>query len=194
MKARPILFSTPMVQAILAGRKTQTRRIFKVNKTPITHQQEVVFWDVEMGEAVYNSMGGQSWWNCPYGNIGDILYVKETFLYRAKKTAVIYKADLEALESFGFGAMYGGWKPSIHMPKSAARIFLKITNVRVERLQDISAADIKKEGVSYTIDYYTALLDLWESLWKSINGEQSWNDNPYVWVVEFERIDKPENF
>lgn len=196
---RPILFSTPMVEAILDGRKTQTRRIFKVNKTPITHQQETVFWDVEMGEAVYNSMGGQSWWNCPYGNIGDILWVRETWQETTwlhpsnEEYGYIYKASENGREWAANDESWT-WKPSLFMPKSACRLFLEITDIRIERLQEISANDIKSEGVSYTIDYYPNLLDLWENLWIKINGQKSWDENPFVWVVNFKVVDCPYGF
>jgi hypothetical protein len=175
MKARPILFSTPMVQAILEGRKTQTRRVVKPQ--PGDHPDD----------------DGHVLYRCPYGQVGDVLWVKETYAYARYDfdhiaDQFIYKSD------YSDHFVYWKWKPSLFMPKSAARIFLKITNVRVKRLHHISSTDIKSEGAHYTIDYYDSLLDAWQSLWQSINGEQSWNGNPYVWVIEFERIDKPENF
>jgi hypothetical protein len=150
----PILFSTSMVEAILAGKKTQTRRVFKINKTPITHPQENVFWDIEMRKAVYNSLGGQSWWNCPYGNMGDVLWLRETWqettwLHPSNdEYGYIYKASENGRE---WAANYENWtwKPSLFMPKSACRLFLEITDIKVERLKDISADDIKREGVSY---------------------------------------------
>ena len=195
----PILFSTQMVDAILEGRKTQTRRIFKVNKTQISHPQENVFWDKEMGEAVYTSLGGQSWWNCPYGNVGDILWVRETWqettwLHPSDENyGYIYKASENGREWAANDESWT-WEPSLFMPKDACRLFLEITNIRIERLQDISANDIKSEGVSYTIDYYPNFLELWENLWVKINGQQSWQDNPFVWVIEFKQVECPYGF
>jgi len=195
----PILFSTSMVEAILVGKKTQTRRVFKVNKKPITHFQENVFWDVEMGKAVYNSLGGQSWWNCPYGNIGDVLWVRETWqettwLHPSNdEYGYIYKAS-ESGREWAANDESWTWKPSLFMPKSACRLFLEITDIKVERLKDISADDIKREGVSYTIDYYANLIELWENLWVKINGIESWNENPFVWVICFKVVECPYGF
>lgn len=164
-KERPIIFSTPMVQAILQGRKTQTRRVVK---RPEVSMQK-----------------------CPYGQPGDVLWVRESF-YPATNTPFIYKADGWVGDNT--------WKPSIHMPKDAARIWLKLTDVKVERLQDIAEADAIAEGIEI-IDqegqkvyrrydgYYTvtpsAYVSYW-SLWASINGEESWLANPWVWVLSFE--------
>lgn len=100
----------------------------------------------------------------------------ETLTEREKE---IYKADYPNLK-------IPKWKPGIHMPKEACRIFLKVTEVKVESLQDISQEDAKAEGV--------LRVDLFRDLWKSINGPESWESNPWVWVISFERIKKPENF
>jgi len=211
---RPILFSTPMVKAILDGRKTQTRRLFKVNKQTITADEESVFFDVEIGEAVYNSIGGQSWWQCPYGNVGDILWVRETFyepLFEKLNGKYYYKADLEE-QGWNFK-----WKPSLFMPKEACRLFLEITNIRCERLQDITGDEAVKEGImplnmssaqlaesgQLYFDYSKpkqffndGLPSFWSfnSLWCSINGNKSWEENPFVWVIEFKRVDCPNGF
>lgn len=214
-KVLPILFSTPMVQAILDGRKTQTGRLFKVNKQTITADEEYVFFDIEIGEAVYSSMGGQSWWRCPYGNVGDILWVRETWspgsIENGVHTGIRFKADDERYPV--------RWKPSLFMPKEAARIFLKVTNVRVERLQDISEDDAKAEGIDRGLDMNGKYLpmyrnylknkndgalagvmfsakDSFRSLWASINGPDSWQANPWVWIVEFKVLStkgKPDN-
>lgn len=169
-----------MVQAILAGRKTQTRRILK--------QQDIRIHSIEGWPA---SSTGEV--KCPYGQVGDVLWVRETWDFGYPYA---YKAD---------GALpITKWRPSIHMPKAACRLFLRITNVRVERLQDISEEDAIAEGVSrypkspiygyknylHEDMYCLTAVDSFRTLWHSINGEQSWNDNPWVWVVEFERIEK----
>lgn len=201
---RPIIFSPAMVQAIMDGRKTQTRRIYK---KPLI---------------------------CPYGEPGDILYVRESwrpfswdcqgyfcFEYKDGKTMNTdngvfpddeYKEEefyiklsdyLEARncpkdEDGNFIDMDLPYRPSIHMPKSAARIWLQVESVRVERLQDITEEDAKAEGVELINSdklFYKDYLGLLSarpnartsffSLWQSIHGPYSWNENPYVWVVEF---------
>jgi len=208
---RPILFSTPMVQSVLNGSKTQTRRLFKVNNQIITAKEENVFFDVEMGEAVYSSVGGQSWYKCPYGQVGDILWVRESFyepMFEGLNGKYYYKADLEK-QGWDFK-----WKPSLFMPKDACRLFLEITDIRIERLQEISDEDCKSEGIKREIFtptgeecyYFYPCNDLRDdsyldspkisfySLWKSINGQQSWDDNPFVWVIGFKVVERPYGF
>ena len=210
MKQRPILFSTPMVQAILAGRKTMTRRIVK---------HEIDSRGLRATDVPFEDFHGKEV-KCPYGKIGDVLWVRETWARAIgseelttseKATAVeislerfiVFKADSKE-ETHPEHPEWGKklWKPSIHMPKDAARIWLRITGVRVERLWDISEQDAKAEGVFKTNAvnewYYMenvyntdSPLIAFERLWQSINGEQSWTDNPWVWVVEFERIENP---
>lgn len=182
-KQRPILFSIPMVEAILEGRKTQTRRIAKLQPFEGEYYMQIA-----TDEFVYVSKNAYSGpYQCPFGKVGDILWVRETWGVCSNLplgTGYIYKADdypkyMEPCK----------WKPSIHMPKDACRIFLKITDVRVERLQDISDEDAKAEGVKTE---YGSYRHGFIQLWKSINGEESWNANPWVWVIEFERIEKIE--
>lgn len=183
MNTKPILFSTEMVQAILEGRKTQTRRILKVKGCkPFIPDNS---WDID---TILE-------WNKnyhPYGKIGDILWVRETYsnghTENGIHTGYRYKANNPKFKVI--------WKPSLFMPKEACRLFLKITNVRVERLKDITEMDAIFEGcMQYdkNTDWMTALYGF-EVLWKKINGENSWNSNPWVWVIDFERIEKPENF
>ena len=204
---KPILFSTPMVQAILDGRKTQTRRICTsaLESDCDIHKSESI------GECYHNDTGWSEYENgacrCrnttkPKYKIGDILYVRETWLddgseygnihYKASATA----ADLEWLKSNGLK-----WKPSLFMPKAYARIFLKITNIRVERLQDISEEDAIAEGVDYCDEekpwtcFDGTPISSYKFLWNSINKkspEKQWEANPYVFVYEFERVAKPE--
>lgn len=212
--SKPILFSTPMVKAILNGRKTQTRRVFKVNKAAITDKEESVFWDIEMGEAVYNSRGGQSWWKCPYGNVGDTLWVRETwwkkpFLTRrdlkdGADTWPYFEYETEKIMAWEDSELkHYGWKkmPSIFMPREACRIELTITNIRTEWLNDISEQDSINEGIEYSNEFgyklysekkdffskHLSASDSYMSLWEKINGKDSWKLNPFVWVIEFKK-------
>jgi hypothetical protein len=194
---KPILFSTPMVQAIMEGRKTQTRRIVKdsmLQENNGKYDEEFLLLTVK---------------KCPYGEVGDVLWVRETFNsdYGFKDMegnvvppGILYKAKVSSLPN---GLK---WKPSIFMPKSIARIWLQITSIKVERLKDISEEDAKAEGVEKIADYGTTGYKLYtepeasysdidakhsfESLWESINGRESWDSNPWVWVIEFKQITK----
>lgn len=172
MKSRvykPILFSTEMVKAILEGSKTQTRRIIKDIVTAI-----------KPGTSPIQYKGI---------NKGDILWVRETFIHW--NGSYQYKP-------LPYGEELGKWKPSIHMPKEAARIFLRVINVRVERLNDISEKDAMAEGVSFT--WYDeernikieATKSIFLKLWKEIYPKSE--NNPFVFVYEFEVIDKPKDF
>lgn len=195
MKEIPILLSTPMVHAIMDGRKTMTRRIVK---------GIALDWlkpDMFTPEFVASPENGL----CPYGQPGDLLWVRESFyepLFEKLNGKYYYKADLEK-QSWDFK-----WKPSIHMPKAAARIWLRVTDVRVERLQDISEDDAIAEGIEHLragafgkvwrnygpidadVPYYFNPKHSFQSLWESINGPESWNKNPWVWVVSFEVVSK----
>lgn len=174
MKERPILFSAPMVRAILAGTKTQTRRVAKPKRSiePMTDE-------------------------CPYGEPGDRLWVRETWNSFDGWAGYYYAADYEG---WGIGSDDDPdhvpdhevrWRPSIHMPRAASRITLEITDVRVERLQDISDADLECEGLQETIDagidHDGTPRDAWRALWSSINGAESWAANPWVWAIEFKK-------
>lgn len=211
-KFRPILFSTPMVQAILEGRKTQTRRTLKphpsnneflieLSKDWGWAQRRLISTKPDKYEILQN-------WKCPYGNIGDVLWVRETYCKLYESLDLYYFKDDKS-----FDHKKAKWKPSIHMPKAACRLFLRIKDVRVERLRDISEADAKAEGISFirfTVFnqdrfLYTDYLDLesswrdprisFQTLWDSINAEKMpWKNNPWVWVIEFERIEKPIDF
>ena len=246
MKFIPILFSTPMVQAERANRKTKTRRtkgLEKINQNPDDWQFEwadfslKLPWRFTQKSTVNNDSLKENSFNqeaikCPYGQIGDILWVKEKFreyLYVDEndcicfdKKIIEYAADnpplIPQMDRDG-SAMYNKdgsekfipWKPSLFMPKSACRTFLQIKSIKVERLQDISEEDAKEEGVlfgrtcsgvketlfkDYSDNSFTlkSAKKSFQSLWKSINGQESWNANPWVWVIEFQRIEKPENF
>jgi hypothetical protein len=178
IKDHPILFSTPMVKAILDGRKTQTRRIVKIDgKIPYTEVRPLSTHDCG---SIYYFFGNKEV-KCPYGQPGDVLWVREMFSKKADR--IIYRADVCSKYDIPDGFK---WKPSIHMPKNACRIFLLITKVRLERLQNITHDDAAREGVIQ--DGSARPVQLFKSLWQSINGYQSWNDNPWVWVIEFTRI------
>lgn len=189
MKSRPILFSAPMVQALMEGRKTQTRRIIKPQ--PTIENNTFQWIDLRGNNSFACFYGGisevkqiPSGMNrrCPYGEAGDLLWVRES-CSKVKVTdqaewKVYYRADNEV-----DGIK---WRPSIHMPRWASRLTLEIIGVRVERLQDISAVDAAAEGcqeedgedVSWSIYNF-------HTLWASINGEDSWTANPWVWVLDF---------
>lgn len=218
MKFIPILFSTPMVQAILDGRKTQTRRVIKgftaeVNGKYINFEYKTSKLKMSVGNVTFKNLNKPFLGiveESPYGVPGDILWVRETW-HEVKKSnfnrniPYLYKASSHETKVENYK-----WKPSIFMPKQACRLFLKVVSVRVERLQDISEEDAISEGVkmvgnlynNYSAGYqHFGVGNLFQyakksfaSLWESINGEESWNSNPWVWVLEFCVIDKPSNF
>ena len=172
-KERPILFSGEMVRAILDGKKTQTRRVAK--GVALEWLDDAGF-DPEF-VAKDNDL-------CPYGKVGDRLWVRETWgmLPHPKQASqIIYKADNEIdLDK---------WKPSIHMPRWVSRIVLEITDIRIERVQDITASDIKMEGVDVFGDDLVKKT-LFSDLWNKINAKRGfgWDKNPWVWVVTFKRV------
>jgi len=116
--------------------------------------------------------------------VGDTLYVKEAYVRLNDK--YIYKADYSHVE---WDRMKIKWKPSIFMPKDAARLFLKVTNVRKERLHDISEQDLRAEGINSTIGYYPLMLQMFEELWNNIHGDNAWSKNPWVWVIQFKKLE-----
>jgi hypothetical protein len=200
---RPILFSAPMVRALLAGTKTQTRRIVKpqpevcgadwLAKRRDGPAQFLYYWPRGDGYAVNDRFVAES---CPYGQPGDRLWVRES-IHRGDACAR-YSADGSVVNLADWR-----WKrdnlPSIHCPRELSRITLEITGVRVERLQGISEVDAKAEGIRWTdagplhahldggFNFPTAR-DAYERLWGDINGPGSWDANPWVWVVEFKRV------
>lgn len=207
MKERPILFSTPMVRAILDGRKTMTRRIVKPQ--PHIHHWEI-FKSYKQTVSVLDTTSGPVYqfndWNsekglshdrnievkCPYGQVGDILWVRETWKYLdlgPEDSGFVYKAS-ENGKAWQANDESWTWKSSIHMPKEACRIRLEITNVRVERLKDISEEDAKAEGVQFNPQAPASITNKgsFAKLWQSINGQESWDMNPWVWVIEFKKI------
>lgn len=192
MKQRPILFSTPMVRAIIAGQKTHTRRIAKPANEIDTQWCPHFFdgkWHVydEDGNCIKKV-------NCPYGQIGDQLWVRETYFPATNQQGseiFVYKADQDDEWIADFAEEgNGGWKPSIFMPRKAARIILEITNIRVERIQSITEQDAIAEGIAFSsIGGGMDARQNYCGLWGQINGDKSWIENPWVWVIEFKRIE-----
>jgi hypothetical protein len=189
----PILFSTEMVKAILSGSKVQTRRVVNP-QPPADYDYLGTDTDRSSGESIfYACWEGHEFHNvkCPYGQVDDILWVRESYseayTFEGEFARYLYKTDnIESLEN---------WKPGIFMTKQACRLFLKIKDIRVERLHEISRGDAMAEGCPFPNIAKETYPTIWfQSLWKSISGEASWNDNPWVWVIEFERIEKPDNF
>jgi len=201
-RALPILFNTEMVRAILDGRKTCTRRLIKPQPdkkhiyplgfvTDSTEKKEVGCF----GFAANEYGGSIQYVKPPYRYApGDILYVRET--WKKAPNGYYYYEDWQRNDI----ADVTKWKPSIHMPKEAARIWLKVTNVRVERLQEITIDGIRNEGISsmavHAGDMEIALKE-WKNLWNSTIKKTDldsygWEANPWVWVIEFERCEKPE--
>lgn len=192
MSCKPIIFSAPMVQAILAGRKTMTRRVIKP-------------------QPYYPYVGTDHWHDSPRGSDtlgpirripyapGDILWVRETWMpcasidsFLTDTNLYVYKADYDD------GDIPGKWRPSIHMPKEAARLFLRVTDVRAEKLQDMPLFDVWDEGTPQmpgNTDSDGAVNHRdFKYLWDALNAKRGygWDDNPWVWVYEFERISKEE--
>lgn len=169
MRTRPILFNSTMVRAILAGKKTVTRRVCK----PAT----VMLIENDL------PIGGQPFYE------NEVLWVRET--WNTLCGQYIYRADQKPGMTNP-----GRWRPSIHMPKEAARIFLRVTDVRVERLQNMAYFDFLKEGLPY--DQFEEKLEeqfkvLWDSTIKPANRNScGWDANPWVWVIEFVRCKEPK--
>ncbi len=216
MKERPVIFNSEMVCAILDGRKTQTRRVI-ANVSPdncIPLQKPT-----KTKDGIYTHvMDAPGHGLCPFGRVGDRMWVRETFAILGnedgcpidwdgnlikgdeKHAARIYKASCwQEPGNYGLWSIpdrdtqyEGAWRPSIHMPRWASRMTLEITAVRVERLNDISEEDARAEGVAPSQHIITPPEALYRvgflNLWQSIYGEESWSANPWVWVIEFRRV------
>ncbi|WP_313515839.1 hypothetical protein [Sphingobacterium sp.] len=232
MNIKPILFSTPMVQAILEGRKTQTRRVikskhesglFQIEKTidGVITEITSLDWDERPKNDCCNDIK-------PIANIGDIFWVRESWLqihkdveFEGRFSEFVYRANsIDNENKYGHIKNPVGkrfidswkWKPSIFMPKEAARIFLKVNGIRVERLHDISEEDSISEGIEKMSVWKNRLVEnlytnymkdgrgpqtprlSFFSLWEAINGKDSLASNPYVWVYDFCKVEKPINF
>lgn len=205
IRARPIIFNTEMVKALLDDRKTQTRRVIKP-------QPDID--DNEFTEEDVNASWKEGFIpvKCPYGDVGDLLWVRETFTYNTHvhfddvnvhfytngSQLICYRADGDTINNGD------KWKPPLHMPCRFSRLALEITDIRVERLQDISEEDANAEGIEWDygeesdgtevsgyFDYLKgdswdlSAKDSFKTLWKSIKGNESWEENPLVWVIEF---------
>ncbi|EBQ8843810.1 hypothetical protein FE768_20435 [Salmonella enterica subsp. enterica serovar Apeyeme] len=197
-----------MVRAILDGRKTQTRRVLA------TYQDAVKFcpeWDVN-GKQIFIVLGEKDHTGmnpvitaipCPFGQQGDRIWVRETFRVHSRATDVatlVYRASVRnswteqthrvPVAVCNKPATPEKWTPSIHMPRWASRITLEITDVRVERLNSISDSDASKEGCCIAdMESGDCLSDVFTRLWTSIYGDDSWQANPWVWVIEFKRVE-----
>jgi hypothetical protein len=235
MKERPILFSAPMVRALLAGTKTVTRRAVKsapVHVTPFIGRDDLP--THEFGLHLHTDRVIEKHVRCPYGEPGDRLWVRETWQYAdwtedghpyircaaddsrrlcervpsewSERLSSVW-SELSAPENFAIDGRAADrcWRPSIFMPRWASRITLEVVSVRVERLHEITEEDARSEGVEPTIyerkvypSKHAATVerrsyrDGFELLWIAINGSQSWAANPFVWRVEFRRI-QPES-
>jgi len=231
MKQRPILFNGAMVRAILNGQKTQTRRIVKphgwtteqMSKYEFAHVLQAAdaegltckqpAKDAYAGFNLTPGAASPTYFKCPFGTIGDQLWVRETWMPDAPRDGTW--ADVEfygckdaplslipehyrkpehcLFNASWTGAAFVGWTPSIHMPRWASRITLEITSIRVERLQDISEEDAEAEGIDYLrsipdVDETLSAKELFSALWDSVY--HSWGENPWVWVIEFKRVEQ----
>lgn len=234
IKERQILFSGAMVRALLAGTKTQTRRIM-ADQPPIDPTKvKTVLGNYDAGYGLYyvadepspfskdSDNNWRTWYDyfikCPYGKPGERLWVRESLFWSEHEDGWCYQADNDML-----GCEYSeapillkplkSFIPSIHMPRVASRILLEVVSVRVERLNDCSAADAVAEGIEAydgggvyklygserasrigsapaTRTDYVPPIESYKSLWETINGENSWQANPWVWVVEFRRVEE----
>lgn len=190
MRERPILMSAPMVRALLAGTKTQTRRVVK--GWPLEWVATGMFTREYTADPANDA--------CPYGKVGDRLWVRETWR-RAPGLLGSGGNSTEQCEYRATYRTYGDgddtahapkWTPSIHMPRWASRLTLELTGVRIERLQEISEADAQSEGCiapMYASDESTLSFAVaYRHLWEAINGAGTWDANPYVWCLDFRRV------
>ena len=225
---KPIIFNTDMVRAILDGRKTQTRRIVK-NIPANTHRFDAeagLEWSAHWGKSG-EDYNGKAWF-ADYSKIvkpkyiaDDVLWVRETWrstdfeYHDGKWTASIQYKDLNKGPRVSWwdntdvgepdDCIYSktGWHPSIHMPREAARLFLKVTDVRVDRVQDISTSDCEREGITSDIERFNGhmiphhdwIVGEFSKLWDSINAKRGygWDSNPWVFVITFERMEEVDN-
>ncbi|EBY6828012.1 hypothetical protein D5835_20345 [Salmonella enterica subsp. enterica serovar Aba] len=204
MKERGMIFNAEMVNAILSGRKMQTRRPIKWKQTRFTEiaeREDGSLWPW----AEDCERGGDIWFACPFGEVGDCIWVRETWaeagasapdlkLYRANYPAHVptHYENVPPAEDVR-------WTPSIHMPRWASRILLEITDVRVERVQDISQIDAIAEGgppdhpsfskISQEMGFSDWPRSWFAQTWWGIYGREAWNTNPWVWVIEFKRVE-----
>ena len=215
MKERPIIYSTPMVKAILEGRKTQTRRVVKPQPNA-THDGEPYWfsggyraWEYRSTTDVLRKGGNVL--PCPYGKPGDRLWVRESGWERPERTAKMMREGADTWPRFAYvadswseddHADFKRWgfkrRPSIHMPRWACRLVLPLVSVRVERVQSITETDARAEGLRRTEngwtdgatgDDVTSARAAFQELWASIYGQEAWDSNPWVWVAEWKEIE-----
>jgi hypothetical protein len=208
-REKPILFSTPMVQGIQKLLKTMTRRLNglqEINKNPDQWALDAEEYSPNGYIVTFFNSNTKQYLNikCPW-TVGDILWVRETWL--EYKGIYYYKADdpFKELDKLLSGKSFFKWRPSIFMPREATRLFLEVKNVRVERLQDITEEDARAEGVKDPYDYQNP--DFYEQphmrgigyyksafagLWDSLNKKRGYpfSLNCWVWVIEFERVER----
>lgn len=215
MKERPILMSAPMVLATLQGRKTQTRRIVKPLLVPPSGWEIDPFSDDDYGTEQFYDLSNRKnrvTVKCPYGKPGDRLWVRETWATIPDEDECSIADLTQMTEECGPATLFyradpglkhpcGKWRPSIHMPKWASRITLEITEVRVQRLRDISENDVLDEGLAICPGgfmlpdwphYFESPQDAYKHLWESLHGKGSWDANPYVWAISFKRVERGE--
>ncbi|HCT7774661.1 TPA: morphogenetic protein [Klebsiella pneumoniae] len=230
MKERGMIFNSEMVRAIVSGRKTQTRRIMKVQPesnqlgllliTDSTKHSDIGKYHWAESNATGNHVRSKLF-SCPFGAVGDQIWVRETFQgplfdYELMDEYLEDSSKFEKPEFCQYAADGGhrpeyqdaddnlrhGWRPSIHMPRWASRILLEITDVRVERLNAISEEDARAEGIidggclncgepepCGCANPEPDATDAFAYLWQSIYGQENWNANPWVWVIEFKRVE-----
>ncbi|MCK7048827.1 hypothetical protein [Enterobacter roggenkampii] len=223
-----MIFNREMVRAILDGRKTQTRRIMKIQPSDGFHPTHNGY-DLDLNahwytpgvvdkngylqpakKDVFGVADENEGYTCPFGAVGDRIWVRETFqgpLIPEDELSEFLGANPDKFESPAYCEYASdggprpeyvdaddntrhGWRPAIHMPRWASRLTLEITGVRVERLQAITLGDICKEIGCGLYDFRPATygFQVWEELWKSIYGEENWQANPWVWVIEFKVV------
>ena len=203
-RERPILFSGPMVRAILDGSKTQTRRIIKNSGDMEFDNNDPYFGPYWKPYAVDGATGKDTKVHCPYGYPGDRLWVRETWAPERDgtgcpdDTGILYRATDPGWDDENTGLR---WRPSIFMPRAASRILLEVTDVRVQRLQDISEDDARAEGIdrgaadavlmmaeAMNQREPTPFASAFSTAWELINGAGSWDASPWVWALTFRRL------
>ena len=195
MAEKPILFNTDMVCAILDGRKTQTRRVIRLPEDvkpywaepTLEHWDDLAEWDLICYKSEKSGNSDYAYAvKAPY-KPGDVLWVREAWAINDEpweKDEYIYRANIHPLDHD-----YWKWRPSIHMTREAVRIFLRVKDVRLERLKEISASDVMDEGCTDWNDF----VRIWDSTIKPADRDRyGWDASPWVWVIEFERIERPE--